>query len=203
MDVAATEREVPHGGEDAQRARRVMFADEAEPHGPQRDTRPSNGGESGRRRRRQRHQQEQQQQDQQEQEQQQQQQKQPSGAVADDHPPAEEAEATGHDANQPRGRGGRNRHWQRGRGGPAKVATVIAEALGLEEGSEESPKQRLDDYALLLSANENAARLQLEVMQLKEQEAMYKAHRALRERHLQRDGNPGGAPGQREATADA
>ncbi|RNF10737.1 hypothetical protein TraAM80_01298 [Trypanosoma rangeli] len=168
MDGDVTKQETSHSGEDTQRARRVMFADEVGVQGRSHHNHPSKDGDgSGR---------------------------QQHPAAAADGPPLAEEDVR-HSANEHTGPGGRSNRRQRRRGGPAKVAAVIAEALVFDEDTEEDAKQRLDDHALLLSADENTERLQLEVMELQEQDEICKAHRALRGQQLHRNGNPGARSG--------
>ncbi|ESL07002.1 hypothetical protein TRSC58_05316 [Trypanosoma rangeli SC58] len=162
MESDATKQETSHGGEDTQRTRRVMFADEVGVQGPPQHNYPSEDGDGSAG-------------------------QQHTVADADDPPLAEEE--VRHGANEHTGRGGRSNRRQRRRGGPAKVAAVIAEALVFDNDTEEDARQRLDDHAQLLSENESAERLQVEVMELQEEDEIYKAYRALREQQLHRNGN--------------
>ncbi|EAN93024.1 hypothetical protein, conserved [Trypanosoma cruzi] len=160
MDTVGTKPNTSHDDNATQHTRRVMFADEVEACLQSKNNHHSNGEDDGCT----------------------QQHVETATHAAVGHPPAEEETQCG--KNEHKGRKGKNNRRQRRHGGHAKATAALVEAIELDEEFEENSNSLLDDYAMLLAADENAKRLSVEVQQLREQEEVYKTHRALKAMRL-------------------
>ncbi|EKF38154.1 hypothetical protein MOQ_001639 [Trypanosoma cruzi marinkellei] len=156
MESVGMKPQASHDDNATQHTRHVMFADEVEAHLQSKNNHHRNGEGDGCT----------------------QQHVEAATPAAVGHPVAE-AETQG-GGNEHKGRKGKNNRRQRRHGGNAKATAALVEAIELDEELEEHSNHLVDDYAMLLVADENARRLSVEVQEMREEEEVYKTHRALK-----------------------